>query len=208
MLREALGEVEILVSPLMEIVPVKPEALPGPEDAVIFTSVNGVEAFAEFQPGLGRRAWCVGERTAEAARAAGFDARAGEGAAVRLPEVICREQPVPLLWHMRGRHQRGDVANVLRVLGYDCRSVVIYDQPEQPLDPAIKARLAAGEPMVAPLFSPRSAGLLAAEIKNIGANLRVVALSGAVAREWPGRAVICARPDAAAMLEAVKGEVG
>lgn len=207
-LREALGEVEILLSPLMQIVPVAPGALPGPEDALIFTSAHAVEVFAALQPGMGRRAWCVGERTAEAAREAGFAATAGPGTAARLPEIICAERPVPPLWHMRGTHQRGDVAALLKALGHACRSEVIYDQPALPLDPAIAARLAAGEAMVAPLFSPRTAGLLAAAVKNLGANLRVVALSKAVAREWPGNPPIAARPDAEAMLEAVRREVG
>ncbi|WP_213544561.1 uroporphyrinogen-III synthase [Vannielia litorea] len=207
-LRRELGEVEILLSPLMEIVPVEPEALPGPEDAVIFTSVSAVEAFAPYQRGEGRRAWCVGERTAQAAQALGFEARAGSGAAVRLPEIVCREQPVPTLWHMHGTHQRVDLAQLFGVLGYRCRNVVIYDQPALPLDPAVAARIATGEPMVAPLFSPRTAGLLAAEVRNLGANLRVVALSRAVAREWPGEAAVAERPDAEAMLEAVVREVG
>ena len=207
-LRAALGELEILQSPLMEIVPVEPAALPGPEDAVIFTSVSAVEMFSKLQPGSGRRAWCVGERTAQAAREAGFAPRAGKGGAVNLAEIICTEQPVPRLWHMHGTHQRGDLAELLGALGHNCRSEVIYDQSSLPLDPALAARLATGEPMVAPLFSPRTARLLAAAVKNLGANLRVVALSGAVAKEWPGKPVIAERPSAAAMLDAVWREVG
>ncbi|WP_168222909.1 uroporphyrinogen-III synthase [Oceanicola sp. D3] len=207
-LRGALGEVEIIVNPLIEIVPVAPKELPGPDDALIFTSVSAVEVFATFQAGGGRRAWCVGDRTAAAAASAGFEPRVGNGVAAGLPERIAREQPVPLLLHMHGAHVRVDLAERLTSMGYPCHSVVIYDQPARALTPPLKARLAGGEAMVAPLFSPRSAGLLAAEVKNLGANLRVVALSSAVAQEWPGDAVVAERPDAAAMLDAVRREVG
>ncbi|SIO20616.1 uroporphyrinogen-III synthase [Vannielia litorea] len=207
-LRETLGEVEIIENPLMEIVPLRPEALPGPEDAVIFTSVNGVEVCSAWQAGAGRRAWCVGARTAEAAQAAGFDAVAGGGTVQELPGLIHRAPPTGLLWHLHGVHRRGNLAAALAELGHGCRSEAIYDQRALPLSTAVAARIGSGAPIVVPLFSPRTAGLLAAEVKNLGANLRVVALSGAVAAEWPGAAVVADSPDAAAMLEAVCREVG
>ncbi|MFY0633470.1 MAG: uroporphyrinogen-III synthase [Vannielia sp.] len=207
-LRGALGSVEIIENPLLEIVPQEPVELPGPEDGVIFTSARAVEVFSNWQEGAGRRAWCVGSRTAEAAREAGFAAVAGDGAAAHLPALLGREDTVPPLWHLRGLHQRRDVAAELQALGYDCRSIVIYDQRALPLAGQIRTRIEAGEAMVAPLFSPRTAGLLAAEVKNIGANLRVVALSSAVADKWPAPSAVAERPDAAAMLEAVRREVG
>lgn len=208
LLREAARDIEIITSPLIRIEAMRPAALPGPEDAVIFTSVSGVEAFSAWQEGAGRRAWCVGERTARAARAAGFEAVAGAGTAAQLPAIIRAEKGIGQLWHLHGAHQRGDLAGDLLALGIQARSVVIYDQPSVPLDPSVRARIGAGEAMVTPLFSPRTAGLLAAEVKNIGANLRVVALSEAVADKWPGPCALADRPDAEAMRDTVLRESG
>lgn len=202
-LRARLGTIEIVDSPLIEIVAVEPEAWPGSRDALVFTSRHGVEALAARQPGGGRRAYCVGRRTAEAARDAGFDAVAGEGDVARLPELIAPEAP-PALWYVHGVHRRGDLAAALAFVGLTCRSIAVYDQRETALTQQATQRLAAGEEMVAPLFSPRTAALLAAATKNIGANLRVVALSDAVAGEWPGPAVVAARPEAEKLLDAVE----
>ena len=207
-LRDALGPLEIVESPLVEIVPLDPGHWPGRDDALIFTSQNAVAVLAERQPGGGRRAYCVGERTAQAAREAGFDAVAGEGSVAELPEAIEADGATAQLWYLHGKHRRGDLARALRDLGHRCECVEIYDQRARPLDEAVRARLAAGEAMVAPLFSPRTAGLLAAEVKNMGANLRVVALSEAVAEAWPGAAAVAARPNAAAMLETLSRAVG
>ncbi|MBY6154996.1 uroporphyrinogen-III synthase [Vannielia litorea] len=208
LLREAARDIEIITGPLIRIEAMRPAALPGPEDAVIFTSVSSVEVFSAWQEGAGRRAWCVGERTARAAQAAGFEAVAGAGTAAQLLEIIRAEESTGLLWHLHGKHQRGDLAGDLLALGIQARSEVIYDQPAVPLDPAARARIEAGEAMVAPLFSPRTAGLLAADVKNIGANLRVVALSEAVADEWPGPCALADRPDAEAMRDTVLRESG
>lgn len=199
---EALGpsaaRFEVLDCPLMEIVPLKVAQWPRPEDSVAFTSRNGV---AVAPPGEGRRAWCVGEATAEAASAAGYEAIAAAGDVLSLLPII--EAPERgKLWHLHGTHRRGDLAQWLSERGIACESVPVYDQVARPLPAPVKARIATGEAMVAPLFSPRTAGLLAAEVKNLGAKLRVLALSEQVANVWPGPVEATARkPSLAAMVD-------
>ncbi|MBW8734243.1 MAG: uroporphyrinogen-III synthase [Asticcacaulis sp.] len=69
---EALGH-NAIVAPVLavELLDVR---LDQPFDAVIFTSRNGVRAFAARSPRRDAPAWCVGDATADAARDAGFDA--------------------------------------------------------------------------------------------------------------------------------------
>ncbi|MEM8539131.1 MAG: uroporphyrinogen-III synthase, partial [Pseudomonadota bacterium] len=64
----------IIDSPLLEIQHTAIDV--GQVDGVIFTSVNGVVGASGL---TGLQAWCVGAKTAAAARAAGFKAIAGPG---------------------------------------------------------------------------------------------------------------------------------
>jgi len=117
-LRERLGErVEILISPLIEIEFI-PDPAPIPVGAgLIFTSENGVLAFARGKEGKGRMAWCVGPRTGEVAKAAGFDVHIGGGDAERLAEAIIAAGPAGPLIHYRGRHAPRRPAATSRVKG-------------------------------------------------------------------------------------------
>ena len=85
-LAEALGEVRIVTSPLMapEFLSPRIEARP---EALVFTSETGVEAFRRLETPALRgvaRAWCVGNRTAQAARAAGLRPQSADGDAEAL----------------------------------------------------------------------------------------------------------------------------
>jgi len=69
---EALGH-EAIVAPVLAVETLDVR-LDQPFDAVIFTSRNGVHAFARLSDRRDAPAWCVGDATADAARTAGFDA--------------------------------------------------------------------------------------------------------------------------------------
>lgn len=148
------GPLDVVSSPLLEISFVA--ATPPEADSLIFTSVNGVTAAAHL--GLtGHKAWCVGDRTAEVARDAGFAAETAQGDAKALVARIIAARPEGRLAHIRGIHARGDVAQSLNAAGLICEDVVAYDQLVRDLTPEAKAVLAGQAPVVAPLFSPRSA---------------------------------------------------
>lgn len=193
---------EVIVSPVLAIVPRAAQALP--EEAVlVFTSANGVAAAGA---GLqGRRAWAVGGATAQAARAAGMECRAAAGDADALVAAILADPPGAPLLHLRGAHARGRVAPRLAEAGLRAAERVVYDQQALPLSAAARAALAGARPVILPLFSPRSARLVAAAAGPAAAPLHVLAFSGAVARAWdgPGRVEILSAPDAQAMAEAV-----
>lgn len=81
-----------------------------------------------------------------------------------------------------------------------------------PLTPAARAALSGSAPLLVPLFSPRSAGLMAPEIANARAPLHIAAMSPAVAEALPlqvrGGVAMAPVPDAEGMLQALAGLMG
>lgn len=202
LLRDRLGDVPTVIAPLIGIeIAADPPGVAADETYVL-TSEHGVEAILRHD--LPRRsAWAVGEATARAARAAGLSVRAAGGDADRLVDLILQAgAPGPLL-HLRGEHARGDVVARLVAAGVPARDVVVYRQPEIALP---QAALALTGPVVAPVFSPRTAQLLARSWTG-NAPLFLVAMSAAVADELAGlgerSVIVAARPDARAMADAV-----
>ncbi|EYD74187.1 Uroporphyrinogen-III synthase [Rubellimicrobium mesophilum DSM 19309] len=189
-----------ILSPILEIRPVEVRLAELPA-ALILTSENGVARAREIGLG-GCPAWCVGPRTAEAARAAGFQAiEAGPDAEGLVAALLAARPEGPLL-HLRGEHARGDVAERLRGAGLDAREVVAYRQDALPPSAGARAALDGAGPLVAPLFSPRSAAMLATWSPR--APLHVVAMSEAVAEAaramTPDRLRVAPSPEAGAMV--------
>ena len=171
----------VVIAPVMDIVPREPGP-PVVGGTLVFSSANGVAAAAG--QGLSRAlpVVTVGEATARAARAAGWQARCAGPTADALVAALVADPPAGPLLHLHGAHARGDVATRLRRAGIDARDRVIYDQPERPLTAEARAALAGAEPVILPIFSPRSAALLSRDVKAL-APLHVIALSPAVAEE-------------------------
>lgn len=189
-----LPEWRAVISPILRIVPVDHDSRPL-QDApgLVFTSAHAV---ASAGPGRGRLALCVGGHTGAVARRAGFDVRTGNGFAESLLPLI-EEAGVPLM-HPHGRH----LAKQLPVPG-----MVVYDQQALPLDDAAQALLAGEAPVVLPLFSPRSARLVAEAARGARAPLWPVAISHAALAAWDAPAARCrvaVAPDAPAMACAVR----
>ncbi|TFL16587.1 uroporphyrinogen-III synthase [Jannaschia formosa] len=207
----ALGA-SVVEAPLMRIT--FAEALPDLAPGLIFTSRNGVAAYRALGGPGGRPVWCVGPRTGEAAEAAGLDLRGVAPDAEALAWAVPEGAP-PLL-HLRGAAQRGDLAAALRARGLAARDAVVYAQEALPLGPAARAVLERGA--VVPLYSPRSAALLAQACPDAAwERLRLLSLSPAVAAALPVASEIAEAPDGAAMwalllrvldLSAVEGQDG
>lgn len=198
-----------LVAPLMAIAarPVPPP--PPGTDALIFTSENGARAFAGAFPGRDLPAFCVGGRTAQAAREAGFSTREARGTGADLARLVADVLPRgATLFHPRGAHRAADLPGALTGAGIAVTEAVVYDQQAVPLTEAARAALAGSAPVVAPLFSPRTARLFAGELGAAGSvrgPLTAVCLSPAVADALPAKVArtVAARPDGAAMLDAL-----
>lgn len=197
-----------VLAPLMAVGMLTPTLPEGGFAGVIFTSVNGVAAAARFGARLPGLAWCVGDKTAEAARAAGFSARSAGGDADALVAAVLADPPAGRLVHLRGEETRGNVAERLISAGIETISVVVYRQVALPLPGPGLAALRQEGPVIVPLFSPQSAQRLAVELSFAPrAALRLVVMSEAVAEAATGipRAGLwfAGRPDAEAMLQAV-----
>ncbi len=190
----------VVFAPLTEIVPLEPGA-DRDADGVILTSSNAAPYLSD---GRNRTAFCVGPATARAARAAGFHAITGPGDGVGLAQLIRDSGFRGKLIHARGLHMSVDLAALLEgAPGLQTRSVAIYDQRAIPLAPEAEALIAGTAPLLAPLFSPRSARLFAAFSPR--APLWLLPISQAVARAWPleyARISIAPQPNAAGILTA------
>ena len=156
----------------------------------------------------GRRAWCVGDRTAELAAAAGAEARSAGGDVAALERLLLSERPERLVY-LRGEPSRGDLAARLCAAGADVGETVLYRTEARPLTvEAARALESGAQPVVAPVFSPRGAALLAAAAPRLPAV--VVAISAAAAEPFVGRCKIvrAGQPDAEVMRQLVLSELG
>jgi len=174
------GALPVLLAPLMEIVPVVPVMPIGAVDHLIFTSANAVSQSAALGLPKTATAWCVGDKTGDAARAAGYTTKVAGGDGDALVDLLIREHPEGRLVHLHGAHVAGALVAELRDAGLWCEGVVVYDQPILPPSEQLLGALRGSAPLVVPLFSPRSARLLA-ETGEICAPLTLISISAAAA---------------------------
>ncbi len=183
--------VKCLISPLLEIQPAG--ALPGLSSfqALLFTSVNGVEAFIQAGGKTDLACFCVGGRTEFAARAQGLNAQFAAGNAQSLISLVCNTLDPnhgPLL-HIRGEHTTGDVVAKLTARGFSTRDAVLYRQNPLPLNSQACTAFLSGKIDALPLFSPRTARLLAVKLHENPtwprAHITALCLSENIARELP-----------------------
>lgn len=193
----AMGADRVEISPLMRVEIAGP--LPRVAGGVLLTSGNAVRAFVALGGAPGHVAWVVGPRTAGLARDAGFDVRGVAADVDALVELVPPDPP-PLV-HLRGEVTRGDLAARLDRRGIAVAEAVVYRQIAQDLTAAALALISEG-PVIVPLYSPRSAVLLARACPpgRMG-HLRLLALSDAVARDCPVSPLgISETPDGKGML--------
>ncbi|WP_237278024.1 uroporphyrinogen-III synthase [Sulfitobacter sp. M39] len=171
-----LSRVRVVTSPLLRILPTAAPVDLGGIGGVIFTSANGV---AHGPKGGTLPAYCVGEATAQAAAAKGWQVAFHAPDAARLLSMIKAHHPAAPLLHLRGTHQRGDIAERLTQGGLPTRAVALYDQQALPLTRDAQAALADG-PSIVPLFSPRTAAQFADQAHDLQRST-IIALSPAVA---------------------------
>lgn len=199
-------KVRPVLTPLMREEALSPALPEGPFAAVVVTSEAGARAAGRLRAKLPGRAICVGERTAEAARDAGFDAVAlGGDAAGLVAGILAGPDAGPLLW-LRGADRAADLGAMLAAGGRRLAEAVVYAQREQALSAGAETVLRDGGPVLVPLYSPRSARLFAAAVPD-GADVRCVVMSEAVRAALPpalaAGAVVAERPEGAAMMQAI-----
>ncbi|MFP7569324.1 uroporphyrinogen-III synthase [Marivita sp. S2033] len=177
--------VDVMINPLLSIEVTGPLPSFDGINGLIFTSSNALHAF-DALGGLPLKvpAIAVAEGTASALKAFGFQVDVAGGNADRLVHyVLDRGYPGPLL-HLRGENAIGDIAQRLTEKGVPTYESVLYKQRLEPLEPAVKDALSQDRPVIAPVFSPRTAEQLGRESERISA-IRFAAISQAVADALP-----------------------
>ncbi|MEA2756225.1 MAG: hypothetical protein QOJ54_2514 [Aliidongia sp.] len=215
-LLEAQGH-EVLIDPMLEIRPnaAEPPSLDG-VNGVLFTSANGVRAFAALCERRDVAVYVVGDRTAEAARIAGFSQIESADGDVEALAVLaaarCKPEDGALL-HVSGTVQAGNLAETLGAQGFTVRHVALYDAiSTTELAPPTRTAIENGTLDGVLLFSPRTARhfaelIAAAGLGERARRLQAWCLSRAVADALaPLRLVgihIAAEPTQASLLRII-----
>jgi uroporphyrinogen-III synthase len=173
------AKVQTVISPLIEIVPLPVTENFADVSHVVFTSVNGVAAADRIGVPTSIVAWCVGTKTAEMAETAGFDVRIAGGTSDSLAALIVAESPTGRMVHVRGRHVAGQLIENLADAGITCETTIAYDQIASPLTQAAVDLLRGQDPVIVPLFSPRTAKLFT-ETADVNAPLHLILISDVV----------------------------
>jgi uroporphyrinogen-III synthase len=189
--------------------------------AVLFTSANGVRAFAQVCARRDVAVLAVGPSTAEAARAAGFaevETAGGDSGALADLAIRTRDPAGGALFHAAGSVTAGDLKQHLEAAGFAVQRQALYAaEPAPSLSPAALSALHAGEVDAALFFSPRTAATFVklartANLTDPCGRVMAVCLSPAVANAvsaLPWRDVRTAeRPDRAALLRTLDDMAG
>jgi uroporphyrinogen-III synthase len=209
----------VLVAPLLAMQTVE-ATFAGPYDAVLMTSANAARALAAH-PRAGELArlscFAVGERTAEAAHAAGFgDVASADGALGDLVAMVAARfagRPARLL-SLAGEDRAGDLAGELASHGIAAETAVIYRAvAAERLPPDLMQALSGAGLDGALHYSRRSAATLLRLAGEAGAlnallSLAHYCLSGEVAAALSGagakRVSVAPRPDEAGLMSLIR----
>lgn len=201
---------DAIVEPLFAIVPID-AAIPA-FDALAFTSANGARQFARLSPRRDAPVFCVGARTAQGARDAGFtDVISADGDVEALIDLIARKLPHKMrLLHVGNAESRGDLAERLSAAGHVARFVAIFKAaPVKSPGPRLAASLAREAQINAVIVhSPRAATILAGFVDSAGGRALppIVAISEAAAAplaDHAARIEIASTPDESALFSAL-----
>lgn len=204
---------EAVLAPVLRIVATGATVPAGTADALVFTSAHAPETLAAHPDGLAHLqhlpCWCVGTRTAAAARTAGFThVNAGAGDATSLVGMIAVQHRTAGLTLVAGRDRKPDLEKGLAQAGLALSVVEAYAAEAVSVWPAaIMARLS--DMQGALHYSRRSAELALdlAETSGLGAHVRVAMhyclsddIRRALQRLGVHAAKVATRPDEASLL--------
>ena len=160
--------------------------------AVLFTSRNGVRAFAHSSDERDTMAFAVGDATSREAEIIGFNEVQNAAGSVENLVALVTAQLNPIdgpLLHISASVAAGDLSSRLNVAGFDVEKSVLYETVASTQISTRTERLLKNNKLdVIVLFSPRTARTLVdllkqAELLDFCKSLIVVCLSEAVAVE-------------------------
>lgn len=198
---------EVCFSPLIRIAPLVDHISLGDAAALIFTSANAVDLASTVTPDRTVPVYCVGAATTQAANDAGWTAQFAGATAEEMIETLTTLGPAGPMLHLCGVHTRNAIPERLTAGGIVTTSLAIYDQIAEPLSQQAIDVLSGPLPVIAPLFSPRTARQFANQ-STTGAPIWLAALSEEVAKPLKllvyQEMLICDQPDAATMSKNIE----
>jgi uroporphyrinogen-III synthase len=122
---------DVVSAPLTRIEPIADAPLGAGASAILITSANAasaITAHTEYAKLLGLPVFAVGQRSAQAMRAAGFDdVTSADGDVGDLARTVARRvEPGARLIYFAGEDRAGDLGGDLRARGFDVRTSVVY----------------------------------------------------------------------------------
>ncbi len=209
-LRHRFGtRIHVVLAPLLQITPISTALDLQDVAMLLFTSVNGVTGFAALCDRRDIPCLCVGQKTADVARAVGLTAVSAGGSANELLQLaLAQTEPDGAFLYLRGRHAARDLVGDLVAAGLRARAAVVYDQQALPLTNAARALLDGKARVLLPLMSPRSAGLFASAAAGLDlGNTVAIAISEGAAKPLQGLGLaairVASRPTAAAVTQEI-----
>lgn len=197
-----------IIEPVFAIEPIA-AAIPD-FDVLAFTSANGAREFVKLSPRRDAPVFCVGARTATAAREAGFTQVISADADVEALGVLISDKAPKgsRVLHAGNEEARGDLTGRLRSAGYSAEFVAIFRAIPAPAPgPVLSDHLAGKTGFEAVLVhSPRAAAILAGFAARSAATFDVAAISAAAVAplaSLAGRTEIAAHPDEQSLLSAL-----
>lgn len=152
-----------IIAPLLDM-RVLPPNLPAASGfaAIALTSTNAIRALQELETltnYMQLPAYCVGARTAHAAKQAGFtQVFSADGALQDLAQLIAQQHSKGPVFYPSAQHVQGDLAAALAPADRLVISANVYEmQPVTHLPPQIAAEIAAGNISAVSLYSRRTA---------------------------------------------------
>lgn len=173
----------VAIEPMMRILPIPGVTLDldGAQGCLV-TSANGVRALAQATPRRDLALWAVGDATAQAGLAVGFQhIHSAKGDVESLAQLVIASTTPSLgrLIHGAGTEVAGDLSGQLSRAGFQVERVVLYSaQPVESLSPDIKNRIEQGTIDVGLFYSPRTAKIFAELIAQAGLGHAVRSMTG------------------------------
>lgn len=209
--------IDTLAEPMLTIEPVPGAAIDlAGAQALLFTSSNGVRAFAALSDRRDIPAFAVGDATARTCRELGFAEVRSAGGDVDDLAALARRGCRPdggRLVHVAGSVSVGDLGGALRAAGFDVTRAAVYRaRPAAAPSAALRQALGDGSIDFVLFFSPRTASTFVSLVRAAGLDgacgaIDALCLSPAVAARageirWR-RIAVAAAPTQAALLAAL-----
>lgn len=211
---------DVTIEPMLTIENISGAAIDAEgAQAIMFTSSNGVRAFARNNATRNLPAYAVGDATARVCGDEGFsDVHSAAGDVDDLANLVIREcRPAAgRLIHVAGSVRAGDLAGALQAAGFDVIRAPLYDaSPATALSEGLILAMKRRQIDIALFFSPRTASTFvslarAAGLEDASKATTAICLSPAVARRagalpWH-KMVVAGEPTQTALLAALDAQ--